>query len=127
MALNIIFFYYLPFYYLLCSHQTTIISMSITLSSINVIYSHSSLQSREAAMLVSTCEFLSDVVFQDFPAEIFLQRPNIVKVVFYVLKITLYNSLKTSFNAFKDLTERFQRSLNISCRHLFSLFSYFHR
>ncbi|WAR12019.1 RTTN-like protein, partial [Mya arenaria] len=27
----------------------------------------------------STCEFLSDVVFQDFPAEIFLQRPNIVK------------------------------------------------
>ncbi|WAR12035.1 RTTN-like protein, partial [Mya arenaria] len=27
----------------------------------------------------SMCEFLSDVVFQDFPAEIFLQRPNIVK------------------------------------------------
>ncbi|WAR12091.1 RTTN-like protein, partial [Mya arenaria] len=35
--------------------------------------------SREASMLVSTCKFLSDVVFQDLPAEIFLQRPNIVK------------------------------------------------
>ena len=29
---------------------------------------------------MSACEFLSDVVFQDFPAEVFLQRPNIVKV-----------------------------------------------
>ncbi|XP_060587035.1 rotatin-like, partial [Ruditapes philippinarum] len=44
-----------------------------------IVSTNSSLQSREASMLVSTCEFLSDVVFQDFPAEIFLQRPNIIK------------------------------------------------
>jgi len=31
-------------------------------------------------MVVSVCEFLTDVVFQDFPAEVFLQRPSIVKV-----------------------------------------------
>jgi len=30
--------------------------------------------------VVSVCEFLTDVVFQDFPAEVFLQRPSIVKV-----------------------------------------------
>ncbi|KAL4234763.1 hypothetical protein ACF0H5_006405 [Mactra antiquata] len=44
-----------------------------------IVSTNSSLQSREASMLVSTCEFLSDVVFQDFPAEIFLQRPSIIK------------------------------------------------
>jgi len=31
-------------------------------------------------MVLSVCEFLTDVVFQDFPAEVFLQRPSIVKV-----------------------------------------------
>lgn len=30
---------------------------------------------------MSVCEFLSDVVLQDFPSEVFLQRPNIVKVI----------------------------------------------
>ena len=39
-----------------------------------------SLRSRDAALVVSACEFLSDVVFEDFPAEVFLQRPSIVKV-----------------------------------------------
>ena len=33
-------------------------------------------------MVVSVSEFLTDVVFQDFPAEVFLQRPSIVKVSF---------------------------------------------
>ena len=32
-------------------------------------------------MLISACEFLQDVVFHDFPAEVFLQRPNIVQVI----------------------------------------------
>ena len=40
-----------------------------------------SLQSKDVTMLASACEFLSDVVFQDFPAEIFLQRSQIVKVI----------------------------------------------
>lgn len=29
----------------------------------------------------TTCELLCDVIMQDFPAEIFLQRPGIVKVL----------------------------------------------
>jgi len=32
---------------------------------------------------------LTDVVFQDFPAEVFLQRPSIVKVCLYLI-ITVY-------------------------------------
>ena len=40
-----------------------------------------SLQSKDVGLLVSACEFLSDVVIQDFPAEVFLQRPSIIKVM----------------------------------------------
>jgi len=40
----------------------------------------SSVCSQDISMVVSVCEFLTDVVFQDFPAEVFLQRPSIVKV-----------------------------------------------
>ena len=40
----------------------------------------SSLRSNDISLVMSACEFLSDVVFQDFPAEVFLQRPDIVKV-----------------------------------------------
>ena len=39
-----------------------------------------SVRSRDTSVVVSVCEFLTDVVFQDFPAEVFLQRPSIVKV-----------------------------------------------
>ncbi|WAR12089.1 RTTN-like protein, partial [Mya arenaria] len=63
-----------------CFRMTIFPWLSLTPTDRHVLSStNSSLQSREASMLVSTCEFLSDVVFQDFPAEIFLQRPNIVK------------------------------------------------
>ena len=41
---------------------------------------NSSLQTRDPHCLVGACEFLADVVFQDFPAELFLQRPEILKV-----------------------------------------------
>ena len=30
--------------------------------------------------LLRSCEFLEDVLFQDFPAELFLQRPALIKV-----------------------------------------------
>ena len=54
----------------------------ITFSFKDVMYIqfYRSLQSRESHLLASSCEFLSDVVFHDFPAEIFLQRPNIIRV-----------------------------------------------
>jgi len=44
------------------------------------LWCYSSVRSRDVSMVVSVCEFLTDVVFQDFPAEVFLQRPSIVKV-----------------------------------------------
>ncbi|KAJ8303020.1 hypothetical protein KUTeg_019416 [Tegillarca granosa] len=50
-----------------------------------IMSTNSSLQSREPHLLVNSCDFLSDVVFQDFPAEIFLQRPNIVKNLLSIL------------------------------------------
>jgi len=37
-------------------------------------------RSKNISLVLSVCEFLTDVVFQDFPAEVFLQRPNIVQV-----------------------------------------------
>ena len=40
----------------------------------------SSLNASDLYLVVSACEFLSDVVFEDFPAEVFLQRPTIIKV-----------------------------------------------
>ncbi|XP_062593037.1 rotatin-like isoform X3 [Saccostrea cucullata] len=59
---------------------TTFPWLALTPTDRHVIQStNSSLQSRESHLLASSCEFLSDVVFQDFPAEIFLQRPNIVR------------------------------------------------
>uniref|UniRef100_A0A3B3TSL5 Rotatin N-terminal domain-containing protein n=1 Tax=Poecilia latipinna TaxID=48699 RepID=A0A3B3TSL5_9TELE len=44
----------------------------------------SSLGSSNPNMVRTTCELLCDVILQDFPAEIFLQRPGIVKVVSYL-------------------------------------------
>ncbi|NWV05447.1 RTTN protein, partial [Ptilonorhynchus violaceus] len=40
----------------------------------------SSLRSNNQSLIWSTCELLQDVIMQDFPAEIFLQRPKIVLV-----------------------------------------------
>ncbi|CAG2249412.1 Rotatin [Mytilus edulis] len=61
---------------------TTFPWLALTSTDRHVILStNSSLQSRESHLLASSCEFLSDVVFRDFPSEIFLQRPNIVKVI----------------------------------------------
>lgn len=34
----------------------------------------------EASALLCTCEFFTDVMLHDFPAEVFLQRPTIVHV-----------------------------------------------
>jgi len=52
----------------------------------------SSVCSRDLSVVVSVCEFLMDVVFQDFPAEVFLQRPSIVKVSFVELYCLLIST-----------------------------------
>lgn len=43
---------------------------------------YSSLRSSNHTLIWNTCELLKDVIMQDFPAEIFLQRPKIVQVRF---------------------------------------------
>ncbi|XP_077983359.1 rotatin-like [Glandiceps talaboti] len=47
----------------------------------------SSMRSQNPTLVGSSCEFLSEVVLQDFPAEIFLQRPNIVQSLLALLKL----------------------------------------
>ncbi|XP_071785544.1 rotatin-like [Asterias amurensis] len=44
-----------------------------------LISTNSSLCSPRPSLVHTSCEFVSDVVLQDFPAEIFLQRPSIAK------------------------------------------------
>ncbi|XP_054621802.1 rotatin isoform X2 [Dunckerocampus dactyliophorus] len=47
----------------------------------------SSLRSSNPNLVRSTCEILCDVIMQDFPAEIFLQRPNIAKTLLSLLRL----------------------------------------
>ncbi|MED6270448.1 hypothetical protein CHARACLAT_010476 [Characodon lateralis] len=47
----------------------------------------SSLGSSNPNMVRTTCELLCDVIMQDFPAEIFLQRPGIVKNLLLLLRL----------------------------------------
>ncbi|XP_037550072.1 rotatin [Nematolebias whitei] len=49
----------------------------------------SSLRSSNPNLVRTTCELLCDVIMQDFPAEIFLQRPGIVKNLLSLLKLAL--------------------------------------
>ncbi|KAK2169790.1 hypothetical protein LSH36_7g17006 [Paralvinella palmiformis] len=56
-----------------------------------------SLKSKDVSLVISACEFLSDVVFRDFPAEVFLQRPFIIK--------SLLSLLVVPANDFSDLSE----------------------
>ena len=41
----------------------------------------SRLQSRSSSLVSKSCEFLRDVLFKDFPAEIFLHRPSVLQVM----------------------------------------------
>lgn len=50
-----------------------------------LLFPNSSLRSSNPNLVRTTCELLCDVIMQDFPAEIFLQRPSIVKVSLYIL------------------------------------------
>uniref|UniRef100_A0A8C7PKK7 Rotatin n=1 Tax=Oncorhynchus mykiss TaxID=8022 RepID=A0A8C7PKK7_ONCMY len=48
----------------------------------------SSLRSNNHNLVRTTCELLRDVIMQDFPAEIFLQRPSIVQNLLSILRLT---------------------------------------
>lgn len=83
---------------------TTFPWLALTQTDRHVILStNTSLQSRESHLLASSCEFLSDVVFRDFPAEIFLQRPNIIKNLLSLLGIPSNQNVQLTVNAARTL------------------------
>ena len=49
----------------------------------------SRLQSRSFSLVSKSCEFLRNVLFKDFPAEIFLHRPNVLQVKYNINMIYL--------------------------------------
>ncbi|XP_061450623.1 rotatin isoform X2 [Rhineura floridana] len=63
-----------------CLKFSTFPWLSLTTTDRHVLSSsESSLRSKNHRLIWNTCELLQDVIMQDFPAEIFLQRPKIVQ------------------------------------------------
>ncbi|ELU06616.1 hypothetical protein CAPTEDRAFT_220120 [Capitella teleta] len=58
-----------------------------------------SLRSSDPSLVVCACEFLSDVVFQDFPAEVFLQRPVMIKSLLSLLTVPTSENVTAAVNA----------------------------
>ncbi|RUS86968.1 hypothetical protein EGW08_005293, partial [Elysia chlorotica] len=77
---------------------------------------NSSLQSKDHSMLIGSCEFLADVVFQDFPAEIFLQRPEILKSLLSLVSLPNPADHPVVVQACKTLTV-FIRCLQVRIRY----------
>ncbi|XP_061614048.1 rotatin isoform X3 [Phyllopteryx taeniolatus] len=62
--------------------------LSLTNTDRHILSSNeSSLRSSNPNLVRATCELLCDVIMQDFPAEIFLQRPNIAKTLLSLLRL----------------------------------------
>ena len=55
----------------------------------------SRLQSRSFSLVSKSCEFLRNVLFKDFPAEIFLHRPNVLQVKYNINMIYLVKCILT--------------------------------
>ncbi|KAK3799170.1 hypothetical protein RRG08_051444 [Elysia crispata] len=75
-----------------------------------------SLQSKDHSLLIGSCEFLADVVFQDFPAEIFLQRPEILKSLLSLVSMPNPTDHPVVVQACKTLTV-FIRCLQVRIRY----------
>uniref|UniRef100_A0A8D0GZR8 Rotatin N-terminal domain-containing protein n=1 Tax=Sphenodon punctatus TaxID=8508 RepID=A0A8D0GZR8_SPHPU len=71
-----------------CLKFSTFPWLSLTTTDRHVLSSNeSSLRSNSHSLIWNTCELLQDVIMQDFPAEIFLQRPKIVQSLLSLLKL----------------------------------------
>uniref|UniRef100_A0A8C4K6T8 Rotatin-like n=1 Tax=Dromaius novaehollandiae TaxID=8790 RepID=A0A8C4K6T8_DRONO len=71
-----------------CLKFSTFPWLTLTSTDRHVLSSNeSSLRSNNHNLIWSTCELLQDVIMQDFPAEIFLQRPKIVQSLLSLLKL----------------------------------------
>ncbi|KAM6283410.1 rotatin isoform 2-T2 [Porphyrio hochstetteri] len=71
-----------------CLKFSTFPWLTLTSTDRHVLSSNeSSLRSNNQSLIWSTCELLQDVIIQDFPAEIFLQRPKIVQSLLSLLNL----------------------------------------
>ncbi|KAJ8279722.1 hypothetical protein COCON_G00067880 [Conger conger] len=71
-----------------CLKFSTFPWLTLTTTDRHILSSNeSSLRSSNHSLVRTTCELLQDVIMQDFPAEIFLQRPSIVQNLFSLLKL----------------------------------------
>ncbi|NXJ63774.1 RTTN protein, partial [Rostratula benghalensis] len=75
-----------------CLKFSTFPWLTLTSTDKHVLSSNeSSLRSNNQSLIWSTCELLQDVIMQDFPAEIFLQRPKIVQARIRINLLSLLN------------------------------------
>ncbi|XP_067837545.1 rotatin isoform X1 [Heptranchias perlo] len=71
-----------------CLKYSTFPWLTLTMTDRHVLLSNeSSLKSSNRTLVRNTCELLQDVIIQDFPAEIFLQRPKIVQNLLLLTKL----------------------------------------
>ncbi|NXX80013.1 RTTN protein, partial [Urocolius indicus] len=75
-----------------CLKFSTFPWLTLTSTDRHVLSSNeSSLRSNNQSLIWSTCELLQDVIMQDFPAEIFLQRPKILMFSYLQSLLSLLN------------------------------------
>ncbi|NXK02352.1 RTTN protein, partial [Herpetotheres cachinnans] len=81
-----------------CLKFSTFPWLTLTSTDRHVLSSNeSSLRSNNQSLIWSTCELLQDVIMQDFPAEIFLQRPKILLVFMVLYLQSLLSLLNLAF------------------------------
>ncbi|NXB96005.1 RTTN protein, partial [Vidua chalybeata] len=81
-----------------CLKFSTFPWLTLTSTDRHVLSSNeSSLRSNNQSLIWSTCELLQDVIMQDFPAEIFLQRPKIVLMLMVLSLQSLLSLLNLAF------------------------------
>ncbi|NXF08583.1 RTTN protein, partial [Smithornis capensis] len=81
-----------------CLKFSTFPWLTLTSTDRHVLSSNeSSLRSNNQSLIWSTCELLQDVIMQDFPAEIFLQRPKILSVLMVLSLQSLFSLLNLAF------------------------------
>uniref|UniRef100_A0A6J0TVC1 Rotatin n=1 Tax=Pogona vitticeps TaxID=103695 RepID=A0A6J0TVC1_9SAUR len=101
-----------------CLRFSTFPWLSLTTTDRHVLSSsESSLRSKNPKLIWNTCELLQDVIMQDFPAEIFLQRPKIVQSLLSLTTLALgkdgqYNLALQAISCLQQLCVLLQNRLN---------------
>ncbi|XP_043545279.1 rotatin-like [Chiloscyllium plagiosum] len=101
-----------------CLKYSTFPWLTLTMTDRHVLSSTaSSLKSSNHTLVRNTCELLQDVIMQDFPAEIFLQRPKIVQNLLLMTKLAFGGDgtqylAKQAVGCLTQLSVYLQRRLN---------------